>query len=240
MRAAAALLLCAGLVAGAARAGEPTPVLVELYTSQGCSSCPPADALLRELVRRQPVAGATVVPLSLHVDYWNRLGWSDPWSDELFGARQMLYADAEGRRYTPQMVVDGSRRFIGSSRAKAREAIAEAGRRSKVRLDVRADQLGGGRLRVAVSGEGIAAGDGEVLVHLALTRSSAANEVRRGENAGRRLEHVAVVRRLRTLGSVRGGSFAGDLRRVDVSVDTYRPAVMRHVIDLGPLEEPQP
>jgi hypothetical protein len=210
VRTAAAALLVALLAAAGARAEEPTPVLVELYTSQGCSSCPPADALLKDLVQRQPVAGARIVPLSLHVDYWNRLGWRDPWSDEVFGARQMLYADAEGRRYTPQMVVDGSRQFLGSSRSKAREAIAEAGRRPKARLALGADQLGGGRLRVAVSGEGIAPGQGEVLVHLALTRSRTENEVRRGENAGRKLEHVAVVRELRTLGSVRGGRFAGE------------------------------
>ena len=205
---AAPLLIALLLSAPAARGAE--PVLVELYTSQGCSSCPPADALLREFVQSQPFDGVRVVPLSFHVDYWNRLGWKDPWSSEAWSARQMVYADDDGRRYTPQMVVDGSRGFIGSSRAKAREAITEAGGHHKARLELGADQLGDGRLRVEVSGEGIGAGDGEVLVHLALTRPNASTEVRRGENAGRKLEHVAVVRELRTLGEVRGGSFAGE------------------------------
>lgn len=251
MRAAALVLLFAGLAAGTARAGEAMPVLVELYTSQGCSSCPPADALLKELLERQPVAGARIVPLSLHVDYWNRLGWRDPWSDEVFGARQMMYADAEGRRYTPQMVVDGSRQFLGSSRTKARQAIAEAGRRPKARLELGADRLGGDRLRVEVSGEGIAPGDGEVLVHLALTRSSAGNEVRRGENAGRKLDHVAVVRELRTLGAVRSGSFAGETslslkgprggrRLVAFAQESggRRRVLALGTLDLAPLEEP--
>src|ERR1051325_656657 len=115
--------------AGGARSNRPrVPVVVELFTSEGCSSCPPADALLARMDETQPVEGAEVVALAQHVDYWNSLGWSDPYSSHELSERQDEYARAFGHSgvYTPQMVVDGRDEFAGGDSDKAFETIERA------------------------------------------------------------------------------------------------------------------
>jgi hypothetical protein len=114
----------AGLLTFGSKAATRTPVVLELFTSEGCSSCPPADQLLANLDRAQPIAGVDLIVLSEHVDYWNRLGWSDPYSSALFSARQQKYAgQLNAEVYTPQVVVDGQFEAVGSNGPKLSKAI---------------------------------------------------------------------------------------------------------------------
>ncbi len=192
-----------------AASAQRVPVLVELFTSEGCSSCPPADELLTRLEQTQPVDGAEVIGLSEHVDYWNRLGWTDPYSSSEFSERQNDYAhafDTDGA-YTPQMVVDGRAQFVGSDSSRARKAIAGAAHDSKtaVTVSIASEDSRAGAITFDVraekpptSSEGDSA---EVL--LAIAESGLRSSVSRGENAGRRLNHTAVVRKLTLLGSIK-------------------------------------
>ncbi|MGD9681090.1 MAG: DUF1223 domain-containing protein [Candidatus Obscuribacterales bacterium] len=205
-----ALLLSSFLLSQApALAGEPRPpVVVELFTSQGCSSCPPADGLLGRIAGL--VADeAQVIPLSEHVDYWNYLGWRDPFSDKVFTDRQRDYAVSFGQRgvFTPEMVVDGVRGFNGASESAAREAIVARLRAKKERLSVRAvrvkDSIEVGVSRSPGVGAGARAGfdsgrgpsqDTNHNLIVCLTQDNLSVPVRSGENSGRRLSHQAVVR----------------------------------------------
>lgn len=173
------------------------PVLVELFTSEGCSSCPPADLLLRKLDKEQPVSGAEMIVLSEHVDYWNQLGWRDPFSSALYTDRQRQYADTlPGREvYTPEMVVDGAKGFVGSNERDARRAVEEAVRAGKsvIRLDAERQDK---KTKVSIHFDQPADGT----LYLALAHEQMASQVLRGENAGRDLSHVAVVYSLQKLG----------------------------------------
>ena len=122
------------------------PVLVELFTSEGCISCPPADNVLSDLVTRQPIEGVYVVGLGEHVDYWDRLGWRDPFSSPLFTRRQSEYDEKvfrSNRIYTPQVVVDGHAEAIGSDSDAVRRAIQSAAQRPDANVVVRLDSMAG-------------------------------------------------------------------------------------------------
>ena len=189
----------------AAPAGESLkPVVVELFTSQGCSSCPPADAVLRTLERNQPVAGVLVVPLSEHVDYWNRLGWRDPFSSPRFSARQRTYADALDipGLFTPMLVVDGRFVVIGSESGDVRRAIVEAATAPKTPVAVQVAGQATSRVVEVTATVGPAAPpdvEGETEVWLAITETGLATDVMGGENLFRRLRHTGVVRHLERL-----------------------------------------
>ncbi len=213
-----------------------TPVIVELFTSEGCSSCPPADAVLSRLDRTQPVAGAEVIPLALHVDYWNYLGWSDPFSSHDFSARQSEYADAYGKDgvYTPQMIVDGVTEFPGGNGSRAADAIAKAASAPKAETQItRAARQPAEGVRLTVSLKNIPKlTDGDAAyVLLAVTENNLSTDVARGENAGRRLAHVGVVRSLTTVGNLadaRGGAF--DAEAVVLLKKNWRRENLRAVV----------
>jgi hypothetical protein len=211
------------LLAAFAAAQTRTPVIVELFTSEGCSSCPPADTLLSRLARALP--DIDVIPLSEHVDYWNHLGWKDPFSASLFSARQQDY----GRMfrlesvYTPQMVVNGQVEFSGSDRGRAEQEIRKAsqGPRATVELTKLNDQAV--RLRV----DDVPAGTRNADMFLAITESLLETDVRNGENAGHRLAHTGVVRSLTTLGHIdakKTAAYTADAK-INLNQEWRRPNV---------------
>jgi hypothetical protein len=180
------------------------PVVVELFTSEGCSSCPPADKLLLRLADEQPVGGAEIIVLSEHVDYWNRLGWKDPFSHGRFSQRQQEYSRQRwpSKVYTPQMVVDGSVQFVGSDASAARDAITAAAKRPKAKVEI---ELGGQNLDtlpVSIRITRFPTGKGRAEVILAVTEDELSVDVSRGENGGRKLSHTGVVRDWRVVGSI--------------------------------------
>jgi hypothetical protein len=195
-----AILLGPGNAASAA-ANETVarrPVLVELFTSEGCSSCPPADALLAHLDQTQSVPGAQVIVLSEHVTYWNQDGWHDPFSMDAMTDRQKRYQDRFGLSdvYTPQAVVDGAVQMVGSDERKLTAAVAQAATAAKAELTIQDAQWAGNAVKFSVKG----AADSKTVLVAALAEDSAQTDVKAGENKGRNLHEVAVVRVLEEMG----------------------------------------
>jgi hypothetical protein len=191
----AALILLLATLATPALAEQTRPVVVELFTSQGCSSCPPADALLTQLATRPDV-----LPLAFHVTYWNGLGWRDPYSLDAATARQRAYQrqlDADNI-YTPQMIVDGQTDVVGSDRRAVERAIASARARMNVPLSLSAD-AGGVHVDIG-EGQGSAA---LLLIGYDGTHQTA---VGRGENAGRKLTESNIVRSFSVLAGWNGSA----------------------------------
>ena len=192
----AALLLVAPLAEA-----QRVPVLAELFTSEGCSSCPPADQLLQRIDQLQPVSGAQVLVLGEHVDYWDQLGWRDPFSSAQFTQRQQQYSRALGGEvYTPQLVVDGREQVLGNDPTAVRDAIARAAAKPKFPVHIVTAKRDNATALLTISVDAIPKGRAEVWV--AIADESARSTVTRGENAGRALAHVAVVRSLTKIGSV--------------------------------------
>jgi hypothetical protein len=190
-----------------------TPVVVELFTSEGCSSCPPADLLLQKL-DAQPVPGAQLIVLSEHVDYWNHIGWTDPYSSAAYSERQSVY----GNRlrldsvYTPQMIVDGTDELGGSNSGEAGKALEKAVTNQKIQVRISGATVEGNVVRARLETGTLLTGLGKVDVVFIVALNHAESQVARGENSGRRLTHVAVVRSLAKIGSVdTGHSFAQDV-----------------------------
>ncbi len=175
------------------------PVLVELFTSEGCSSCPPADKALAILHSEQAYPNAEIITLAFHVDYWNRLGWKDDFSSEFFTQRQETYADAlqSGGSYTPQMVVDGRNEFVGSNLAKISLAMNAATKYDKGKITVEMTKETATKISISELPKHEPA-----TVFVAIAEDNLSTNVKSGENGGRKLEHDSVVRELKSIGSI--------------------------------------
>ncbi|PIW25813.1 MAG: DUF1223 domain-containing protein [Rhodospirillales bacterium CG15_BIG_FIL_POST_REV_8_21_14_020_66_15] len=217
--AAAALAVMLVTAATPGRAADDPPVVVELFTSQGCYSCPPAEAFLGELAERPDV-----VALEFHVDYWDTLNymwhgqWKDPFSSPDHTRRQRLYNVAirgQSGVYTPQMVIDGRLEAVGSHRDRVTDILRRAAA-TKGKLTV-AVAAADGRLKASVSGG--AAGSAEI--HLVRFLNRVTTEVKKGENHGKVLESRHIVREIRRI-----GAWHGDATAVDLPKDARKGAGM--------------
>lgn len=190
--------LLTGVRAQPAPAGQRVPVLVELFTSEGCSDCPPADALLGQLDAKQPIAGARAIVLSEHVTYWNHDGWRDPFSLDAMTDRQETYDRHFGLEssYTPQMVVDGATQFVGSRTHDLVAAMESAAKTAKQPLTIENAKWDHGAATFSVHGGPVAGAK----LFAVLAADATHQEVTAGENAGRTLHHVAVVRVMKEFG----------------------------------------
>jgi hypothetical protein len=185
-------------VKGVSAKTTPGFAVVELFTSQGCSSCPSADENLADITKQATQNGDKIITLSFHVDYWNYLGWRDPYSTADATTRQRLYAGVHGSKqvYTPQMVVNGTTELLGSSRDKSKAAIVKA-RKQRPLSDIKLETKNEGSTIVADwKIEGLQSND---LVNVALVQDYAEDRVENGENGGRTLKHVNVVREFKVI-----------------------------------------
>ena len=204
--------------------GARNSVLVELFTSEGCSSCPPADALLARLDEEQPVPGAEILVLEEHVDYWDQQGWVDPFSGVQWTERQQDYAAVrhDSGVYTPQMVVDGRTELVGSRERQARQAIADAASQTHVQItvtplsSVKPDEP---RFTVSIEKLAASASAERADVWLAVTETGLHSAVRAGENSGVDVHHAAVVRSLRKVGALDSGKDPAFIADVSVKLD---------------------
>ena len=243
-------LLVFGQSGPAAAPEQRRPVLVELFTSEGCSDCPPADALLAQLDATQFVPGADAIVLSEHVTYWNHEGWNDPFSMPAMDERQQDYVSRfrlQGS-YTPQVVVDGAFQAVGNSTAAVAQAVAQAAEAPKEPLAIENAHWADGAAEFTVRG----ATSGAAALMVALAANGTRSEVARGENAGRTLHHVAVVRVLKDFGAgatdgralrlssrslAHGDEAAGSVRLVAFLVDRktgHVLAVAEQTLDRAP------
>ena len=205
----------------------PPIAVVELFTSEGCSSCPPADDVLAELERDAADKGKRILPLSFHVDYWNQLGWTDLFSASDFSKRQRKYAEVFGLTsiYTPQMVVNGAEEFVGSQKATAMAKIAIAlAKPATAGLRLRVGSWSEGPLTLAYTAVG--AVDQSHLT-IALVERGLERRITGGENSGRTLRHENVVRRMKnvSLAVSKSGSIdfevPADAKRAKLAILAY-------------------
>lgn len=201
-------LLLFGLCAGLAAAR--TPVVFELFTSEGCSSCPPADRLLAMLDEQQPFPNVDLIVLSEHVDYWNEGGWTDPYSSKVFTERQARYGEhfKLDSVYTPERVIDGKFEGVGGNAASVKADVEKAAQEQKVQLTLSNVTRNGNQIKFHAASADPGVMGKDVTLYIALAQDQVHSEVRHGENAGRSLTHVAVVRSLIPIALPKNGNGA--------------------------------
>jgi hypothetical protein len=217
-------LLTAAVFLAMAAQGRPAPasrvpVLVELFTSEGCSSCPAADALLESLQREQPIESALIIPVGLHVDYFDHAGWKDAFSSAAFTERQRNYSQkfaGPDSVFTPQIVVNGDEAVVGSEAADVRRAITTAARRSPLPLTFTA-QPSADSVRLTIELPAAPGAAEQVQVLAAITQDGLSTVVKAGENGGRTMHHVAVARRLEKIDAL-----GREARVIDKSISMSR------------------
>jgi hypothetical protein len=224
-------------VAGSADAH---PVLVELFTSEGCSSCPPADEFVQRLDTLQPVPGAQLIIMSEHVDYWDHDGWTDPNSSHALTERQSAYVHALGLStpYTPEIIVDGTKELKLSDVHNVETVLQQASEAVKMQVHITGvtiDQGAPNTLKVHLDTDASAdAHNAELFLAVALDHVD--SQVLRGENGGRHLTHIAVVKQIAKIGSIsKGKSFVQDVQlklKTDTNLDRIR--VVAFVQETGP------
>jgi hypothetical protein len=201
------------------------PVIVELFTSEGCSSCPPAEALLAKFESQQPISHTQIIAFEEHVDYWNDLGWVDPFSGREWTERQRDYAASlgNGNPYTPQMVIDGHTQIVGSREHQAWQAIGEAAGAPKTDVSVTpapSDKRNAVHFDVSV-GKILHGGTGGAPeIWLAITESGLHSAVTGGENSGKELNHASIVRVLRKIGAADESKDSSFAKNVSVGLDS--------------------
>jgi hypothetical protein len=207
------IVILAGYCAADLRAADTkattVPILVELFTSEGCSSCPPADAWLLQMDTAQPVTGAQLIVLSEHVDYWDHDGWKDPYSSSLLTARQVDYERLFklDSPYTPQVVINGTVNLALADSQKAQQAFQQASAAMAVPVSIRSATITPGNpailhAQVEIDGGSV---DRKADVYEVIALSHAESQVLHGENGGKRLSHVAVVQELTKIGKLEKG-----------------------------------
>jgi hypothetical protein len=216
---------------GASQTTTKAPVVVELFTSEGCSSCPPADTLLKKLEEEQPVGNAEVIALEEHVDYWNQQGWTDPFSSPDATFRQQQYAATfkSDAPYTPQMIVDGRSEFVGSRERQARDEIEQAAKTPRVEISLTPkSSMAKGAEQFSVQVAKLTGDSAEVW--LAVTERQLHSDVKAGENAGENLHHAAVVRSLRKIGDAKPGNDVAFTGNPNVKIDSKWKLENLHVV----------
>jgi hypothetical protein len=216
-----------------AAADPRVPVLVELFTSEGCSSCPPADKFLTWLSQNQPVAGADVIIMEQHVDYWDDLGWHDPFSQAAITSRQKDYSFAlHSDVYTPQLVVAGTREFVGTDGQDALKAIDAARSAADTTIQLAWTGAAAGDSRtIHIHAGQLPDKDKSAEVLVAITENHLHSEVHAGENAGRGLDHNGVTRELLKSGRVMANAAASFDSQATLKIGkNWKPENLRAVV----------
>jgi hypothetical protein len=218
-----------------------TPILVELFTSEGCSSCPPADTWLQQLDSSQPIPRAQVIVLSEHVDYWDHDGWKDPYSSSLLTDRQNAYVRALGLSspYTPQVIVGGKKELRLNDAQQVSQVLFNAAKSPQVPVSLGAISIEEGSpsvLRAHIEADG-AKETHNADIYAAVAIDHAESQVLHGENGGRRLKHVAVVEQLKKIGKLeKGKAFSQDIQeslKPGMDAQNLRLVVFVQEPDLG-------